>query len=34
VPGLFLTVIAFTGAAGILFILLNPILKKWMGNVQ
>lgn len=34
VPGLFLTVIAFSGAAGILFILLNPILKKWMGNVQ
>lgn len=34
VPGLFLTVIAFTGAAGILFILLNPLLKRWMGNVQ
>jgi POT family proton-dependent oligopeptide transporter len=34
VPGLFLSVITFTGTAGILFILLNPILKKWMGSVQ
>lgn len=34
VPGLFLTVIGFTSAAGILFILLNPMLKKWMGKIR
>src|SRR5690606_11482149 len=34
VPGLFLTVIGFTSAAGILFILLNPILKRSMGDIR
>jgi POT family proton-dependent oligopeptide transporter len=34
VPGLFLSVVLFASAAGILFIVISPVLKKWMGNVK
>jgi POT family proton-dependent oligopeptide transporter len=34
VPGLFLSVVKFGAAGGILFLVLSPVLKKWMGNVK
>lgn len=33
-PGLFMSVVIFAFVSGVLFIVFNPILKKWMGNVN
>lgn len=33
-PALFLSVVTFALISGALFIIFNPILKKWMGNVK
>ena len=33
-PALFLSVVTFAVISGALFIIFNPILKKWMGNVK
>lgn len=33
-PNLFMSVVMFSVGAGIIFILLSPIIKKWMGDVQ
>jgi POT family proton-dependent oligopeptide transporter len=33
-PALFLSVVTFAVISGALFIIFNPILKKWMGDVK
>ena len=33
-PALFLSVVTFALISGALFIIFNPILKKWMGDVK
>src|SRR5690606_20385158 len=34
VPGLFQSVVIFGVGAGIIFILISPLLRRWMGHVK